>query len=65
MQADEFVVYSPHQQRMRYLVEFSLPDEDSSLAEDSGEVTASSEAGERAAPVDDDEDTEAVDNEGQ
>ena len=50
---------------MRYLVEFSLPDEDSSLAEDSGEVTASREAGERAAPVDEDEDTEAVDNEGE
>lgn len=25
MQADEYVVYSPHQQCLRYLVEFSLP----------------------------------------
>ena len=24
-QADEYVVYSPHQQRMQYLVEFTLP----------------------------------------
>ena len=27
-QADEYVVYSPHQQRMRYLVEFTIPDQD-------------------------------------
>lgn len=38
-QADEFVVYSPHQQRMRYLVEFTLPDEDTAPSEggESGE----------------------------
>ena len=28
-QADEYVVYSPSQQRMRYLVEFTIPDTDS------------------------------------
>ena len=28
LQADEYVVYSPHQQRMRYLVEFTIPDQE-------------------------------------
>lgn len=27
-QDDEFVIYNPHQQRLKYLIEFSLPDDD-------------------------------------
>jgi hypothetical protein len=38
LQADEYVVYSAHQQRMRYLVEFSLPDEESAAVEDAREI---------------------------
>lgn len=38
LQADEYVVYSAHQQRMRYLVEFSLPDEDGITSEEVGET---------------------------
>lgn len=38
MQADEYVVYSAHQQRMRYLVEFSLPNEGSVAGEEASEI---------------------------
>ena len=38
LQADEYVVYSAHQQRMRYLVEFSLPDEESVAVEEARET---------------------------
>lgn len=38
LQADEYVVYSAHQQQMRYLVEFSLPDEESVAGEEASEV---------------------------
>ena len=50
VQADEYVVYSSHQQRMRYLVEFKLPDEDTAPSEDGesgvGSVGVSGEPGE-------------------
>ena len=36
-QADEYVVYSPHQQRMRYLVEFTIPDQDAHSDSEGGE----------------------------
>ncbi len=38
LQADEYVVYSAHQQRMRYLVEFSLPEEESAAVEEAREI---------------------------
>lgn len=61
LQADEFVVFSPHQQRMRYLVEFTLPDEDNDP--ESGEAvycvgSESSRAGEGS------EDEEEISQEG-
>ena len=36
-QADEYVVYSPHQQRVQYLVEFSLPGDEEGEERDEGE----------------------------
>ena len=54
-------MYSPHQQRMRYLVEFTVPDEDGPLRE---EVTETSEPGaDTTLPADADseqEDTEGM-----
>ena len=37
LQADELVVYSLHQQRIRYLVEFTVPDDDGAVREEAGE----------------------------
>ncbi len=44
LQADEYVVFSPHQQRMRYLVEFTLPDQDSGVVASDDTVGVVSEA---------------------
>ena len=46
LQADEYVVYSAHQQRMRYLVEFSLPDEESVAVEEARETDEGGVGGE-------------------
>ncbi len=42
------MVFSPHQQRMRYLVEFALPDQDSGVVASDGVVGVVSEAVEGA-----------------
>ena len=67
-QADEYVVYSPHQQRMRYLVEFSLPDEDSPVTageiDESSETSETGEARMTTPPTGSEEDVEAVHSEG-
>ena len=42
------MVFSPHQQRMRYLVEFTLPDQDSGVVASDGVVGVVSEAVEGA-----------------
>ena len=62
LQADELVVYSPHQQRMRYLVEFTVPDEDGALREEVGE---SIEPGtDTTMPKEDNEELQSEDSEG-
>ena len=64
IQADEYVVYSAHQQRMRYLVEFILPDEESPTSEEASETRE--EGGLRGETDETVEDVEPVaDSEGQ
>ena len=63
-QADEYVVYSPHQQRMRYLVEFSLPDEDGRATDETSEIREAGDARETIEPADREEDVEEADSEG-
>ena len=63
-QADEFVVYSPHQQRMKFLVEFTIPDKESPMTDVSGEADEAGEADEPgevegvSTGVDEEEDSE-------
>ena len=59
LQADEYVVYSAHQQRMRYLVEFTLPDEENLASEEA------SETGEEDETLHAEEDMEPEDSQGQ
>lgn len=63
-QADEYVVYSPHQQRMRYLVEFSLPDEDGLATDETSEISETGEARVTTEPTDGEESMEAINSEG-
>lgn len=58
LQADEFVVYSPHQQCLRYLVEFTLPGDEEPSATDEVQVeTGIPQAA--ALPVDEEGDSPA------
>ena len=62
LQADEYVVYSAHQQRMRDLVEFSLPEEESVAGEEASESGEGGLGGETQVA---EEDTEPEASEGE